>query len=169
MTAYSSITIHATAHPVGAVHRAGFPLDHPYLERCWTQVLGPSSVLFLRRTPELFQSSPDPQVPLDELAQSLGIGGVGQHSAMRRTLDRVVQFGFAAWARPGEIDVYTEVPPLSSRQLERSGPSTRRAHERLLTDHLDRLAMPPTRGDIDALAAHLDPVPAVPSGHAIAR
>lgn len=163
------LTVHAAVHPVGTVHRAGFPLDHHYVERCWTQVLGPSSVLLLRRFPELFKESPDPVVPLSELAQSLGIGGVGQHSAIRRTLDRVVQFRFASWATAGELDVYTTVPPLTGRLLERADSTTRAAHDRLLGEHLDVLAMPPTRSDLDVLARHLDVVPAAANGHAVAR
>ena len=31
------------------LERVGIPLDHPYIERVYCSVLGPSSVLFLRR------------------------------------------------------------------------------------------------------------------------
>ena len=82
------IVVHATAHPVGQIHRAGFPLDHPYVERCWAPVLGPSSVLVLRRMPELFKGSPDPFIHLDELGRGLGIGGTGKHSAIRTSGSR---------------------------------------------------------------------------------
>lgn len=149
MTDNASITIRATAHPIAHIHRAGFPLDHPYIERCWTPVLGPSSVLLLRRMPDVFRQSPATLVPLDELAGGLGIGGTGQQSAIRRTLDRVVRFRFGAWTDPDELDIYTTAPPLNARQLERSDPSTRQAHERLLTEHLDALA--PGPGHLDAL------------------
>jgi hypothetical protein len=158
------LVVHATGHPVAAVHRVGFPLDHPYVERCWAPVLGPSSVLLLRRMPELFRASPDPVVPLDELGRSLGLGGTGEHSAIRRTLDRLVQFRFASWAGPGELDVYTEVPPLGPRHLDRVPESTRRVHDALLATHLDALAAPPPR--TEDLLARLDrlqdptPVPA---------
>lgn len=136
------IVVHATAHPVGQIHRAGFPLDHPYVERCWTPVLGPSSVLVLRRMPELFKGSPDPFIHLDELGRGLGIGGTGKHSAIRRTFDRLVHFRFASWSGPGELDLYTEVRPLSASRLEHVPDFVRRDHEMLLADHLDRLASP---------------------------
>lgn len=164
------LVLHATAHPVAAIHRAGFPLDHPYVERCWAPVLGPSSVLLLRRMPELFRSSADPIVPLDELGRSLGIGGTGQQSAIRRTVDRLVQFRFASWSAPGELDVYTEVPPLGPRQLDRVPESTRGAHESLLATHLDALAAPPPRtADLIARLDRLQvPMPA-PATASLAR
>lgn len=149
------LVVHATAHPVAAIHRAGFPLDHPYVERCWAAALGPSSVLLLRRMPELFRSSADPVVRLDELGRSLGIGGTGQHSAIRRTIDRLVQFRFASWSAPSELDVFTEVPPMGPRHLDRVPESTRRAHDSLLATHLDALAASSPR--TTDLRAPLDP------------
>jgi hypothetical protein len=162
-TLQETLTLRPMPHPNRAVHQAGFPLDHPYVERCWTQILGPTSVLLLRRMPEMFRADRVPVVPVADLARSLGIGGVGHHSAMRRTLDRVVQFGFAAWAGPGELEVFTEAPALSSTQVERSSPSTRLAHDRLLGQHLDALAS--STVDITVRT----PVDRVPPTHALAR
>lgn len=139
------IVVHATAHPVSKVHQVGFPLDHPYVERCWAPVLGPSSVLVLRRMPELFKGSADPFVHLDELGRGLGIGGAGRNSAIRRTLDRLVNFRFASWSAPGELDLYTEAPPLSAARLEHVPDFVKREHESLLGTHLDALASSPSR------------------------
>jgi hypothetical protein len=145
------IVVHATAHPVAKIHRAGFPLDHPYVERCWAPILGPSSVLVLRRMPELFKGSADPFVHLDELGRGLGIGGTGKHSVIRRTIDRLVSHRFAAWSAPGELDLYTEVPPLSAARLERVPDFVKRDHDALLADHLDALAAsPPPTTDLVA-------------------
>lgn len=135
------LVVHATAHPVPQVHRAGFPLDHPYVERCWAPVLGPSSILLLRRMPTLFKQAPSVGIPLDELAQSLGLGlGTGRNSPIWRTLERVVHFRFAAWSGDRELDVYTEASPLGPRHLARVPESTRKLHEQLLGAHLDSLA-----------------------------
>lgn len=164
------IVVHATAHPVAKVHRAGFALDHPYVERCWTPVIGPSSVLVLRRMPELFKGSADPFVHLDELGRGLGIGGTGRHSAIRRTFDRLVQFRFASWSGPGELDLYTEVPPLSSSRLERVPDFVKRDHDTLLSAHLDHLALPvPLATDLVARMNRLQHPSAVPLDVPLAR
>lgn len=151
------LIVHAAGHPVPAVHRAGFPLDHPYLERCWAPILGPSSILLLRRMPDLWkQSYPTIGVPLDELGRSLGLGGTGRNSPLWRTLERLVTFRFAAWSGDRELDVYTEAPPLSARHLERVPESTRTLHEQLLGAHLDGLAAATsTASSIDARPARM--------------
>ena len=135
------LIVHAAGHPVPAVNRAGFPLDHPYIERCWAPILGPSSILLLRRMPDLWKQSTTVAVPLDELATSLGLGhGTGRNSPIWRTLDRVVRFRFAEWSGERELDVYTEAPPLSARHIDRVPDSTWARHEQLLGSHLDSLA-----------------------------
>ncbi|MGH9030535.1 MAG: hypothetical protein ACRDZV_00270 [Acidimicrobiia bacterium] len=151
------LIVHAAGHPVPAVHRAGFSLDHPYVERCWAPILGPSSILLLRRMPDLWKQAPTVAVPLDELARSLGLGaGTGRNSPMWRTLERVVTFRFAAWSGERELDVYTEVPPLSPRHLDRVPESTRTRHEELLGAHLDGLAAATgTAASIDARPARM--------------
>ncbi len=135
------IDLHAVPHPVAPVRQAGFPLDHPYLEHCWTPVVGPSSVLLLRRCTWLWREAAPAQIPVEDLAGQLGLGrGSGRNSPIRHTLERVVRFRFATMASPGELQVYTEVPPLPERQLERLPSWCRREHERLLGQHLDGLA-----------------------------
>lgn len=136
----AQIEIHAAPHPDLEVHRAGFSLDHPYVEQCWTPILGPTSVLLLRRTTELWRDAMPARVDTAELAAQLGVSQArGQHSPITRTLDRVARFRFAAWAAPGVLDVYSEVRPLRSRELARVPDWSRARHEELLTEHLDRL------------------------------
>ncbi len=135
------LTLNPVPHPVPQVHRAGFPLEHPYVERCWTSVIGPSSVLLLRRVSALWRQQAPVTVDLSELATSLGLGrGTARSSPIRHTLERVVRFKAAAWSGPGELDVFTEVPPLSPRQLARVPAWTARQHNELLTRHLAELA-----------------------------
>lgn len=150
------LVMHAAGHPTPAVHRAGFPLDHPYVERCWAPILGPSSVLLLRRIPDLWKQSPTIAVPLDDLARSLGLGaGTGRNSPMWKTVERIVHFRFAAWSGECELDVYTEAPPLGARQLERVPESTKARHEQLLGQHLDGLAAASTVTRLDSRPARL--------------
>ena len=138
----STVIIQPVAHPDPRVHRAGFPLDDPYLERCWLPVLGPTSVLLLRRMPVLWRDDPAVGVPVDELSTALGLGhGTGRHSPVWRTIDRLARFNFAYRVTDNQIDVYTEVPPLNTRHLAMLPASVGAAHEELLSAHLERLGL----------------------------
>src|SRR3712207_5925681 len=95
------IDLHAVPHPAAPVRQVGFPLDHPYVEHCWTPVLGPSSTLLLRRCAWLWRDSEPASVRLEELAGQLGLGkGVGRSSPIWHTVERVVRFRFAAMPSP---------------------------------------------------------------------
>lgn len=65
------VRLHAVPHPSAPVRQAGFPLDHPYIEQCWASLIGPTSVLLLRRLPVWCQSRHTqlPGAHLDGLAQ----------------------------------------------------------------------------------------------------
>lgn len=163
----AELEIHPAPHPSLEVHRAGFPLDHTYLEQCWTPILGPSSVLLLRRTAELWRDAIPARLETAELGAQLGLSkGRGRHSPISRTVDRLVRFRFAGWAAPGVLDVYSEVPPLRARDLARVPDWTAARHDELLTSHLDQLSARtelgpavPTIGvadDADAMARRLD-------------
>jgi hypothetical protein len=170
----NTIVIHATGHPDLAVRRAGFPLDHPYVERCWTSALGPSGVLLLRRMPELFRQGTSVGVDVEPLARSLGLGaGRGRRGAIWRTMDRLCQMRFAEWSSPQELEVYTEVRPLGGRLLDRAPDGVRVAHDTLLAEHLDRLAAPERLTVVrpaSTLARRLDHLQhATPSAHELAR
>jgi hypothetical protein len=112
-----------------------FPVDHPYLERCWTSVLGPSAVLLLRRLAELARGGHRAHVDLGELSRDLGIAGVGPNSHVRRSIDRLVRFGFGAWASPSILDVYDAVPALACHHLTRATEALRIDHHRLVESH----------------------------------
>ena len=137
----TTIVIHATGNPSHAVRQAGFPLDHPYLERCWTPLMGPSGVLLLRRMPELWRRGTSVGIEVEELARSLGLGSAkGRRSAIWRTMDRVANMRFGAWSGAQELEIYTEVRPLGPRQLERVPEAVQEVHHDLLGTHLDQLA-----------------------------
>lgn len=137
-----TLELAAVAHPNPKVRQVGFGLSHPYVEQCWGAVVGPSSVAITRRLPVLWTQQEPAHIPVDELARSLGLGaGAGRQGRLQRSLDRLVRFSLATWREPGRaLDAYTEVPPLSGRQLDRLPAWSRRSHDRLLSDHLDQLA-----------------------------
>lgn len=137
----SRLVIHARPHPDFEVQRAGFPLDHRYVEQCWAPVIGPSSTLLLRRLPWLWRAGTTVNVEVGDLGRSLGLGaGTSRNSIIGRTLERVVAYRFAEWSAAGVLDVFTEARPLSARQLENVPTWTRVLHEQLLDAHLSQLA-----------------------------
>jgi hypothetical protein len=142
MTDMQMLELAAAPHPDPHVRRAGFSLTDPYIEQCWSAVAGPSTVLLLRRLPLLWATQEPLRLHADELGSMLGLGpGTTPNSRLARTLDRAVRFNLAAWDEPGAaLSVYTEVAPLTPRQLERSPEWTRHAHEHLLVAHLHSLA-----------------------------
>lgn len=136
------LAIHPASHPRVDVHRAGFPLEHPYVEQCWTPVLGPSSVLLLRRVSWWWRDSTPALLTTSDLGAQLGLGrGTGKHSPANRTADRIVRFGFGQWSGPSSLDVYTEVPPVPAKQLARLPQWCAERHE-LLSAHLAELSSP---------------------------
>lgn len=128
--------------------RVGFPLDHPYVEFVWLPVLGPTSVLLLRRAGALLDAHPNGvRVNLVELSQAFGLGPrdgareeIGRHSPLRRTLDRVVQFKLGVWLAEDRLGIHTKVPAVSRAAAERLPAPVRALHDQLLDDHLGRLA-----------------------------
>ncbi|MGZ7019242.1 MAG: hypothetical protein ACXVL8_18900 [Acidimicrobiia bacterium] len=128
-------------HPDARVQRVGFDLTDPYVEQCWSAVVGPSSTLLLRRLPALWVARVPAEIDAGELSQSLGLGaGAGEHSRLVSTLQRLVRFDLATPAADGTgLDVYRKVAPLTPRQLARAPRWTRDTHERLFGAHLERV------------------------------
>lgn len=149
------------------LERVGFPLDHPYVERVYCSVLGPSSVLLLRRAGELFAEHPDGlRVDVVDLSRSLGLGvpadavDVGRNAPLRRTMDRLVRFRMAAWRRDDHLGIHPKLPALERHRVARLPETVQTAHHRLLTDHLDGLvaraegrALEPAGVGVDRAAA----------------
>lgn len=160
------LVVTAAPHPDPRVHRAGFGLDHPYLEQCWGAVLGPTGVAILRRLPTMWAHQEPVRIPAQDLGRSLGLGGgTGPNSRFRHSLDRTVRFRLADWIEPGRaLRVYTEVPPLDPHRLAQLPDWSRNAHDRLLTAHLDQLTHrpDPARQITDRLERLQHPQPSRP-------
>jgi hypothetical protein len=146
-------------HPDTRVQRIGFDLTDPYVEQCWSAVVGPSSTLLLRRLPTLWITRVPAEIGASDLSRSLGLGvGVGERSRLANTLTRFVQYRLA---RPspdgGGLDVYQQVAPLSPRQLARVPEWTQDAHERLFGTHLEQLSdVAMHRTNVASMDARLD-------------
>lgn len=135
------ITISPAGHPDPRVAHAGFDLEHAYVERCWTPVLGPTSTALLRRLPALWVEAEPVRADFVELSRSLGVGtGRGAHSPLSRTLDRLVRYRFARQAGDGRWEVFRQVRPLEAHQLDRLPEWSRRMHTELLDRHISGLA-----------------------------
>src|ERR1700730_19339055 len=105
---------------VASTAATGFDPRWSYVEAYWLAVLGPSSVLVLRRLTDWLEDRPSGiVVALEDIGQSLGLGsGTGRSSLIVRTLDRLIAFGIAqiAW------DAYAlrrTIPPLPPRLQRR--------------------------------------------------
>jgi hypothetical protein len=142
--------------------QVGFPLDHPYIERVYCSVLGPTSVLMLRRFGELLAENPrGVSVDLVDLSRSLGVGPrgtdgeLGRNAPVRRTMDRLVQFRLAAWQGDDRLGVLTKVPAVSRHHAERLCQPVQVTHERLLTDHLGAVVARAEGRELPVSAVHV--------------
>ena len=65
MEEHNALTFTPVEHPNPQVRQVGFDLEHPYVERCWSAVVGPSSMLLLRRVAALWvDDAPARQAPV---------------------------------------------------------------------------------------------------------
>jgi len=128
-------TVHIAPLPDLTLERVGFPLNHAYLEQVYCSVLGPTTVLLLRRIGDLLDGHPEGMhLDLVETSRSLGVGArgaegaeVGRNAPIRRALDRIAMFGLGKWTEPGEaLAVHAKVPALSRHRAERLPTSSRR-------------------------------------------
>ena len=126
------ITLRPVSRSDDAVGVPRFPLDHPYVERCWTSVVGPTGIAFLRRAAALFSASSHPTIDLVEVARDLGITGSDASRRMRRTIVRLERLGFIDRPTDNEVQVFVDVPPLPARQLRTSTVALRAVHTSLV-------------------------------------
>jgi len=146
MTAAKSSSGLLTLRPISrtsaSTDAVWFPLDHPYVERCWTSVVGPTGVALLRRAAVLFATSGEPTIDLLEVARDLGITGSDSSRRMQRTLLRLQRLGFIDRPTADEVDVYVDVPPLPTRELRRSTAALRAVHTNLLRERRTEAGRP---------------------------
>ena len=117
--------------PDPVIDRLGHDPRSAYVERFWLSILGPSTVVLLRRLAvELDQHPEGVSLDLAETAASIGVGMKGgRQSAFMRTVDRVCRFGGARWQGPEQLGVRRKLPPLTRGQLLRLSPGLQQQHE----------------------------------------
>lgn len=109
--------------------------------RCWDRAVLPSFAASRCCGPTTNRpASP----PVNWPAHSVWAGAPGP-TAVCNTPSSTTRFGLADWTEPGRaLRVYTEVPPLDRHRLAQLPDWSHRAHDRLLTEHIDQLARTPT-------------------------
>lgn len=126
------IAVQAAIHPNPTVARLGIGLDHQYVEWCWTPLLGPTGTVLLRRLNAFCLDSGRASRPVPALADELGL----KPATVRRTVERLQNFGFLGRQVAGVRDLYATVAPLTSRQLDKLPATVRDAHNRFVNELL---------------------------------
>jgi len=122
-----------------AVEARGFPVSSMYTEAVLLPILGPSSVLCLRRLGSLAAARPErTEVDTAQLARDLGLGdGLGRHSQITKTLARLCGFGMARWS-DANLEVRTSVAPVPERHRRRLSPELVGLHHCMLCQNTGR-------------------------------
>jgi len=122
-----------------AVEARGFPVSSMYTEAVLLPILGPSSVLCLRRLGSLAAARPEgTEVDSAQLARDLGLGeSLARHSQITRTLGRLCGFGMARWSDVTP-EVRTAVAPVPERHLRRLSPELVGLHHCMLRQSTER-------------------------------
>jgi len=105
-----------------------------YVERFWTPILGPTSVMVLRRVVHESVSRDATTFALDQklLFRSIGVTG---SSAARRVLARLEMFRHVTRQSDDRFCFSTHLAPLHRGQIARLHPVQQREHERFLEQH----------------------------------
>jgi hypothetical protein len=137
----ASLTVVPLDDPV--VERHGFGPNSVYVEFVYLPVLGASTVWLYRRLGVMVLTADETVVDLAELGRNLGLGGVGRHAPLVRSLGRLEAFGGASWN--GEIyAVRRALAPISERRLERLPELARMVHRRAQRRDDTKSRMAPT-------------------------
>lgn len=121
----------------------------PYCETFWLPLIGPSTLLLLRRANQHLETSPDTAIPSELLPPLLGLGpGTGRSSRIADTIARAERFNFAHLGFEGdELRVRTHLPPLPQRLEKRLPPALAALHQQIRSDQ-SRTQHPAGRGDV---------------------
>jgi len=108
--------------PDSVLDQIGHDPRSPYVERFWLGVLGPSSVVFLRRIASELEANPAGfELALADTAKTLGLGlRGGRNSPFLRTINRCAQFRLVHLEDSGRLLLARrKLPPLSRGQVLR--------------------------------------------------
>ncbi len=118
------------AWPDETIDLVGHDARARYVETYWLGILGPSATWLLRRMADELEASPSGFIMnMPEMAQSLGVGGIGKNSPFIRALGRLVQFEMAQLQAGNILAVRRRVPSLSRRHVLRLTDDLRQKHD----------------------------------------
>lgn len=107
----------------------GYEPRSDYVEHFWLPLLGPSTVLLLRRLAMGLDRWPDGfECSTRELSWSLGLGHVKAASSLGRVLRRSEDFGMTCLQADSELLVRRLMPPVPPRMLHRLPPWLQESH-----------------------------------------
>ena len=130
MEASNPRTLHVV--PLSANAEDGWRLSSPYVERVWSEHLGPTATLLARRLGRMLKERPGGlDVEFGDLATSLGV----QPSIAVKALERLNQFEVVYFA-PQQfiVGVSGFAPSVDSARLLRLSEGGRAVHERLVEE-----------------------------------
>lgn len=119
------------------VDASGFRTNSVYAETVLLPIVGPSSLLCLRRLSAWAEANPGGvSVDSSQLGQDLGLATrTGRHSPINRTLNRLCYFDLACWSASNhELSIRTAVPPLPQHHLRRLSPPVLSVHYSLIRE-----------------------------------
>ena len=122
--------IRVMAWPDPVLDQLGHDPRSLYVERYWLSILGPSSILLIRRLAMELEQQPDGfTFETAQWAQELGLGiKGGKNGPFWRSILRACRFGAAQ--RNGDLlAVRRRLPPLTARQIERLPGQLRLSHQ----------------------------------------
>ncbi len=123
--------------PDSVIDEVGHDPRSAYVERFWLGVLGPSSVLFLRRLAAELEASPAGfRLPMEDTARALGLGiRGGRNSPFVRTIHRCAQFHLVHLDERGAtLLARRKLPPLTRGQVTKLPEGLQRQHVDWQTD-----------------------------------
>lgn len=100
--------------------KAWFEVSSMYVDYCWLPVLGPTAMILAQRIDRQLEATGPVgfTVELETWAQHLGV----QPGVLRKSFDRLANFGVAAWADDGTFRFARRWPELTERSMERLEP-----------------------------------------------
>ena len=108
--------------PDSVLDQVGHDPRSPYVERFWLGVLGPSSVVFLRKLAADLEANPAGyELSMAETARTLGLGmRGGRNSPFLRTINRCAQFRMVHLEEDDRVLLARrKLPPLTRGQITR--------------------------------------------------
>ncbi len=144
MTRSAALAVVDEPHPIildrwadPVVESLGWRTHSPYVEQCWTWLLGPTSILILRHLDHVIDVDYAPGgilVDARDVASHLGLGiSTRPNSTLMKTMTRLCHFAAARRLVP-DVDAWQvriSLAPLSRSQLHRAPASAVTAHHAL--------------------------------------